>query len=113
MIKSIENYVVIGEDFADADDCNIPVTCLIGEVDEDIIEDYPDYKEWFQLTASNFMPGKSRVKEGVYCVIAEKREILQELVKKYVVPLYQNAIDNLNRSGENYHWNKPTKYSSS
>ncbi len=88
----------------EADDMNIPVNCLIVEPDP---TDEGGLNQWL-WTADNFMPRRGRVEEGQYEVRADTREALIEAVNEYVVPLYQAALTNMQKTGENYYWRVET-----
>ncbi len=81
---------------SEADDANVPVNCYLFEPDE-------ESSKWRWL-ASNFMPRKEQVAEGMYEVEADTKEEIIEQIKKYVIPLYQAAITNLRSKGANYYW---------
>lgn len=68
----------------EADEANIPVNIWIGKDDD----------EWL-LHADNYMPRKSTVHPIAFNVHASDRQTLEELVEKYVVPLYENALKKL------------------
>ena len=80
---------------SDCDEANIPVVCFIHEPDN-------EGKKW-RWTASNFMPRKETC-GGSYELIADTKEEIIGYLKKYVIPLYQVAIDNLSNHGQNYYW---------
>lgn len=73
----------------EADNANIPVNIFLREVEDD--DEEANGKKW-QLVADNFMPRKGRCSGSAYNVYADTKEELQELVKRHVLPLYQNAI---------------------
>ncbi len=83
----------------ECNDANIPVNCFIISPDDN--ED----KKWHWL-ADNFMPRKGYCGESMYDVVADTKEDLLQAVKKYIVPLYQIALNNLTIKGTNYYWSK-------
>lgn len=92
----------------DFDDANIPVCIFLTEAE--IEKDKDPEQDWkFQLTAHNYMPRKDNVEEDALLVYSDNKEELQQLVKQYILPLYQNAITQLNGiiNGTNdslYYW---------
>ena len=93
---------------ADADDMNVPVNSFLTQIDDSRILEanrLKRYKGWFEWSAQNFMPRKECL-GGEYRVIAPERETILELVKKYVVPLYETALENLKTYGANYYWER-------
>ena len=50
------------------------------------------------------MPRKGCVSESAYEIEADSKEELIEVVKHYVAPLYQVALNNLETTGKNYYW---------
>jgi hypothetical protein len=88
-------------EFVGVNDANIPVNIFLSEGDN----------EW-ELTADNFMPRKCLASDGAYKAVAPTREALVEMIRKYVVPLYEIAVLNLqmmieNRNDSLYYWNRP------
>lgn len=78
----------------ECNDMNIPICCDLEERDDG---------KW-EWNAANYMPRKASISQSQYQVIADTKEEIIELVKKYVVPLYQTAIDLLTLKGELYYW---------
>lgn len=76
-------------------DMNVPVNIFIEEEDDG-----------FRLTAANFMPRKQVVSDAAYIVFSEKREVLEAIVQKKIVPLYEVALENLKTKSTNYYWEK-------
>ena len=88
------DYEETGEmSITEANDMNVPVNSFLQEEGGIFI--------W---TASNFMPRKQCIADSQYAVKARKKEVLMELVKQYVVPLYQAALVNLLTKGGNYYY---------
>jgi len=80
----------------DCNDMNVPVSSFL------IAPGEPDNKsEKWQWIASNFMPRKSIISDGAYDIEADTKEEIMEAVRKYVVPLYVNALVNLKTVGAN------------
>lgn len=93
-------------EFAEADDTNIPVSIFFGEADSNM----PEGHHW-SLTADNYMPRKG-IGDDAYRATAPTREALVEVVRKYILPLYENAMANLQAmiAGTNdslYYWCPP------
>lgn len=80
-------------EFTGADDANIPVGIWLREINLDE-ENVPEDHKWI-LYAENFMPRKDRVSDSGYRATAPTREALVEVVRRYIVPLYENALANL------------------
>lgn len=92
----MNEYTTLGTmDITEADDMNVPVNSFLR---------YDGEANCFEWTADNFMPRKGCIAESMYHLQAASREILMELVKKHVVPLYAAALDNLTKKGGNYYW---------
>lgn len=81
----------------EANEMNIPVCCFLSESEDG---------EGWEWTANNYMPRKNHVSEAQYKVTATTKEEILQAVKKYVVPLYQIAVEALATSGELYYWQK-------
>ena len=84
---------------------NIPVNIFLTKPDENLEGD-----ETHMLTADNFMPRRCTVSDGAYVVYGTEEE-LREAVKKYVMPLYQAALDNVTEivskaRNSHYYWEK-------
>jgi len=97
-------------EFQYADDANIPVGIFLSEMDDSDRDDCPPDHKW-QLNADNFMPRKG-LGEGAYRVTAPTREALVEVVRRYILPLYEVAMANLTAmiAGTNdklYYWRPP------
>ncbi len=92
LLKTLEEY---GElEFSTADDANIPVSIFLSEIEDDDENENANHK--WKLTADNYMPRKGRASDTAYEATAPTREALVEVIKKYILPLYQTAIANLN-----------------
>jgi hypothetical protein len=96
----------------EANDANIPVNLRIyppkGTAAK---EDYECSKsgKW-ELTARNFCPrliddGRSNL--GDYGVEADTEADLMAVIQKYVVPLYETALNSIKTTGQLYYWEKP------
>ena len=81
------------------DDANVPVQCFLSEPKENSDGNW----HW---TANNYMPRKNRISEGSYEIVAKTKEEILQAIGKFVIPLYQIAIDNLKTTGELYYWRK-------
>lgn len=82
------------------DDANIPVQSFISSPEE-------SGDEYWHWTAANFMPRKLYVRDGAYEIRSKSKEGIIKAIEKYVIPLYQNAIDCLRLEGSSYYWRKP------
>lgn len=109
LLETVEEY---GEcEFSGADDGNIPVSIFLCEIKDGKDEsENPDHK--WRLTADNYMPRKGRADDSAYVATAPVREALVEVIRKYIFPLYQTAIANLEAmiAGTNdslYYWSEP------
>ena len=79
--------------FADFDEANIPVNIFFSQIDEDD-EEYENGFRW-RILAENFMPRKQTIVGYAAEALSDNKEELQELIKKYVVPLYESALRKL------------------
>lgn len=84
----------------ECDDANIPVQSFISSPEE-------SGDEYWHWTAANFMPRKLIAHDGAYEIRAKSREEIIKALEKYVIPLYQNAIDSLRIKGSSYYWSEP------
>ena len=80
-----------------ADDANIPVVCFMHEPDGE--------NGLWSWSAVNFMPRKERCGES-YKLEADTKEEIMDALQKHVIPLYEVALENLKRFGENYYWER-------
>lgn len=94
---------------SDFDDANIPVDIWLQEMQEG--DDY--YKDGFRYSfhCANYMPRKGAVAESSCQVYSKDKETLQKAIKKYILPLYQVAVDKINYMITNgashlYYWSK-------
>lgn len=96
---SVESF---GElDFeTDANDMNVPVNIFI-DMSDQFADEHPG--KW-ELHAANYMPRKERAHQSAYQYAADSRQELVELVRKYVVPLYEVALAELKEFGTLYYW---------
>lgn len=78
-----------------ANDMNVPVGITIS---------YSRKLGKWKLEADNYVVTFPSIEKKAYQCTAENKEILVELVHKYVVPLYRIALNNLIKSGENWLW---------
>jgi hypothetical protein len=93
------NYTDFGElEIKGCDDANIPVNCFIYEPENE--------NEMWKWTASNFMPRKGYSGDCMYEIKAPTKEDILKVLQKYVVPLYEIALDNIKNTGKNYYWQK-------
>ena len=76
-------------------DANVPVICFLCEPDGE--------NRMWTWTARNFMPRKERCGSSWKLEADTKEEIMQAL-QKHVIPLYEAALSNLKKHGENYCW---------
>lgn len=102
----------------DCDDANIPVSIFLSEIEDSDREEaasagepYNPNHRWV-LRADNYMPRKGRASESAYEITAPTREALVEVIKKFIIPLYQIALANLEGiiAGTNdslYYWTSP------
>lgn len=80
-----------------ADDANVPVVCVLSE---------PDRENGLWIwDAINFMPRKEYC-GGSYRLEADTKEEIMEVLRKYVIPLYEAAATNMRENGENYYWQR-------
>ncbi len=102
----------------EADDANIPVDIWLKPYADTEIDQFPIYEgeqdttNLWCLCANNYMPRKARLSgEGAYIVWGTKEE-LQEIIRKYIIPLYQVAlkilkgISNGNGFTHLYYWSE-------
>ena len=82
---------------ADANDMNVPIVCFL-------FAPTAPHNTW-RWTARNFMPRKECC-GGSYEIHADTKEEILSLLDRYVIPLYENALNNLRQEGENYYWTK-------
>ena len=96
----------------DADNGNVPVSIFLHSYEPGDGMDYDgeqDTKDLWVLNADNYMPRRCGVASGVYLVFGTREE-LQDLVKKYILPLYQMAIQKIDTminspsGGQFYYW---------
>ncbi len=78
------------------DEANIPVNIVLSEPDE--------YQGKWLLLADNFKPCNSQVDIEIYEVEGESREDLQAVVTALIVPLYRNALHQLETNGHLFFW---------
>ncbi len=79
------------------DEANIPVNLVLSAPD--------DYSEQWILLADNFKPCNSQVDVEIYEIRANSREAL---IHTLIVPLYQNAVNQLSRNGSLFFWSEET-----
>lgn len=79
-----------------ANSANVPVNIFINEPTA-------TNPKW-TLTAANFMPRKDRVASDVYSVEADSEKEIQEIVQKFIVPLYEVALNKLKTGKDLYYW---------
>lgn len=86
---------------------NIPVDiALVREVDDD--GDGKLVVSW-TLSASNYLPISGTIEPAVYVATCHDRELLAEIVRERWLPLYRNAVAQLealvsNRCDDLYYW---------
>lgn len=100
-----ENVISSLDEF---DDANIPVDIWLHTLTEDDTEYTDGFR--YKLTASNYMPRKQRIEEEALSIISDNKEELQALIKEKIIPIYQKAIDVLNKMVDGttnnlYYWN--------
>ncbi len=78
---------------------NVPVVCFLNAPEKE--------GGLWSWTARCFMPRKEYC-GGSFHVEAETKEEILEALQKYVVPLYEIALENLKERGENYYWERPS-----
>lgn len=78
------------------DEANIPVNIVLSEPDQ--------FSGKWILLADNFKPCNSQVEIEIYELAADSKEALMEVVRALIVPLYQNAIEQLERNGHLFFW---------
>lgn len=83
----------------EANEMNVPVNIWILEA-----EDEPGV---WELSAANYMPRKNMIQSEVYLVKSNKKETLEALVQKHIVPLYEIALSKLKTESSLYYWEKP------
>lgn len=83
-------------EFAKVGDANIPLNIFLKKIDFDMREvlAMPQGHGW-ELIADNYMPRKGAISEYAFLATAPTREALVEVVRKYILPLYENAMANL------------------
>ena len=86
----------------ECDSMNVPVECFLIEIEKDM-DFASEHVGWFLWTAVNFRPRGPFI-SGRYEVLAKDKKTLLQLVKKYVVPLYAAALNNLIKKRANYYW---------
>lgn len=90
----------IGEmELSEANELNIPINIFIAEPGDGV----ETHDKW-ELYANNYMPRKEYSCSLQYQYKGDSREELVELIKKYVVPLYETALSKLKSTGELYFW---------
>jgi hypothetical protein len=92
--------IEVEDDFDVIDEANIPVNVTLTEEDG----------KWV-LEADGYMPRKW-LEQGGYRLVSDSPEPLRALIRDRVIPLYRNAIANLetvNEQGETslYYWSPP------
>jgi hypothetical protein len=68
-----------------------------------------DSAKW-ELTACNFCPrliDDGRCNLGNYAIEADTKEALMAVIQKYVVHLYETALNSIKTTGELYYWEQP------
>jgi hypothetical protein len=75
---------------------NIPVRCFMIEPEEN--------GTFWTWTALCFQPRRECCVAGF--LLEGTKEEIQEAINKYVVPLYEIALDNLKNGCNNYYWEK-------
>jgi hypothetical protein len=81
-----------------ANEMNIPVCCFLQSPEEQ--DEYIGMWTW---GANNYMPRKNLITEDQYQLVADTKEEILGHIKKYVIPIYQAAIDALGEGGL-YYW---------
>ncbi len=100
-----------GMSLKDFDDANVPVDIWFEELKQKNNIEFWDLGFRWQLTCGNYMPRDGDVAPCVVEVYAKEKESLQKAIAKYILPLYQVAIDKLNKmvnegEGKLYYWSK-------
>lgn len=87
-----KKYTDLGNiEATEADYANVPVDIWLTKVNAESRRERPKFRAWL-LTANNYMPRRGELSgENAYCVTADSRDVLVQLVKKYWLPLYQAA----------------------
>lgn len=90
------------------DGLNVPVNISMEQMDETETEELMEIegKEYWRLTADNYMPRRSRIATGQYMYVAETEEELLKLVRDLIVPQYEIALNKLRVTGNLYHWDR-------
>ncbi len=78
------------------DEANIPVNVVISEPDQ--------FNSKWILLADNFKPCNSNVEIEIYEVRADSREKLLAVIHSLIVPLYRNAVAQLEQHGQLFFW---------
>ena len=78
-----------------ANEMNVPVNCFLCKG-----------KRYWIWSADNFMPRKSYATPGAYLIKSTRKKDIIQAVRKYVVPLYRVALDNITEDCENYYWER-------
>ena len=96
MKKPTRKYTDLGNiEATEADYANIPVDIWLTKVDAESRRERPKFRAWL-LTANNYMPRRGALSgENAYCVTADSRTVLVQIVKKYWLPIYQKAVARL------------------
>lgn len=98
---------------ADFDDANVPVDIWVEElVKEDADgDDVAIFNAGYRYTirCGNYMPRKGAVSESAVSAFAKDKETIQKAMNKYIIPLYQTALNKLNKmaetgKGDLYYW---------
>lgn len=96
-INKIDEVKDLGKiKLSEADDANIPINCFL-------IKPSKRSNKW-RWIAYNFMPGNGISRGASYRIESDSKEALMKEIKKYVVPLYEIALNNLKTTGANYFW---------
>lgn len=102
-IQDYEDMGIIPVDCADY--ANIPVDIWLNRDEDD--------KEYWLLTADNYMPRKGCLSgEDSYYIRSKNRDTLVKLIHEYWLPLYQNAVriltliepDDTEEAARLYYW---------
>lgn len=96
-------------DIEHANEMNVPVAIFISKLDREWSDQLAPAWANFKLTADNFMPRKGFSTESAYKAYADTEQELQDLVRKYVQPLYEAAlwnVQNISTTVSQYYWEK-------
>lgn len=85
-----------------ADEANVPVNLVISEPDQ--------YSNSWILLADNFKPCNSQVEVEIFEIQARSRDDILAVVRALIVPLYRNAVNQLENYGHLFFWSdKPSQ----